>query len=236
MNSISLYAVDDYLLTRIAHRRYFSKDNEIKLIEDFSCAEECVKRMYQYPVDVVLMDIELPKMNGIEATKIIKEKFPKTKVIIFTSHKSEERILASLACGACGYVLKNNIGINLEKVIKMVANGTLSAGHARALISIPQYDQLKIAEEVVKGGLSVRDVEKKVKEYFAPPEEKVKKKVKVELSAELKELIVDMQRVFGTKVNAIGNDKKGRIYIDYYTRDDLDRLSEILEFLKNNKK
>jgi len=58
----------------------------------------------------------------------------------------------------------------------------------------------------------------------------------MELSLELKELIGDMQRVFGTRVNAIGNDKKGRIYIDYYTRDDLDRLSEILEFLKNSKK
>ena len=57
-----------------------------------------------------------------------------------------------------------------------------------------------------------------------------------EAKAELKELIVDMQRVFGTRVNAIGNDKKGRIYIDYYTRDDLDRLSELLEFLKTNKK
>ena len=52
---------------------------------------------------------------------------------------------------------------------------------------------------------------------------------------ELKELIGDMQRVFGTKVNAIGNDNKGRIYIDYYTRDDLDRLSELLESLKNKK-
>lgn len=123
-----------------------------------------------------------------------------------------------------------------QEVIKMVANGALSAGHARALIPVPQIDQIKIAEEVVKNGLSVRDVEKKVKEYFAPPEEKVKKKVKVELSAELKELISDMQRVFGTKVNAIGNDKKGRIYIDYYTRDDLDRLSELLEVLKSTNK
>ena len=43
-----------------------------------------------------------------------------------------------------------------------------------------------------------------------------------------------MQRTLGTKVNAIGNDKKGRIYIDYYTRDDLDRLSEIIEFVKEN--
>lgn len=123
-----------------------------------------------------------------------------------------------------------------QEVIKMVANGALSAGHARALIPVPQIDQIKIAEDVVKNGLSVRDVEKKVKEYFASPEEKVKKKVKVELSAELKELISDMQRVFGTKVNAIGNDKKGRIYIDYYTRDDLDRLSELLEVIKNANK
>ena len=122
-----------------------------------------------------------------------------------------------------------------QDVIKMVANGNLSAGHERALISVPEKDQYKIAENAVKDGLSVRDIEKKVKEYFAPPEEKAKKKIKQELSAELKDLIVSMQRVFGTKVNAIGNDKKGRIYIDYYTRDDLDRLADILEFVKNNK-
>ena len=123
-----------------------------------------------------------------------------------------------------------------QEVIKMVANGELSAGHARALISVPNIDQVKIAESVVKDGLSVRDVEKKVKDYFAPPEEKIKKKIKMELSLEMKELIGDMQRVLGTRVNAIGNDKKGRIYIDYYNRDDLDRISEIIEFLKKNKK
>ncbi len=118
------------------------------------------------------------------------------------------------------------------EVMKMVESGTLSAGHARAIISLPQIDQLKIANSAVKEELSVREVEKKVKEYFMTPEEKAKKKQKMELSNELKELISDMQRVLGTKVNAIGNDKKGRIYIDYYTRDDLDRISEIIEFLK----
>ena len=123
-----------------------------------------------------------------------------------------------------------------SEVIKMVANGQLSAGHARALISVPTTDQIKIAEKAIKDELSVRDVEKSVKDYFTPPEEKAKKKIKQELSAELKELIGEMQRVFGTKVNAIGNDRKGRIYIDYYTRDDLDRLSEILEYVKKNKK
>ncbi len=121
------------------------------------------------------------------------------------------------------------------EVIKLVANGDLSAGHARALIPVPQADQIKIAQGSVKDGCSVRDIEKKVKDYFMPPEEKAKKKARIELSAELKELVSDMQRVLGTKVNAIGNDKKGRIYIDYYTRDDLDRIAEFLELVKNHK-
>ncbi len=118
------------------------------------------------------------------------------------------------------------------EVKKMVETGALSAGHARALISVPESDQKKMANAIAKDGLSVREVEKKVKEYFMTPEEKARKKQKQELSIELKELVSDMQRVFGTKINAIGNDNKGRIYIDYYTRDDLDRLSEIVEYLK----
>ena len=126
--------------------------------------------------------------------------------------------------------------LNLSKdVVKLVVNGTLSAGHARALISLPEADQLKFANKAIKEGYSVREVEKSVKEFFEPPEVKAKKKQKQELSLELKELIGDMQRVLGTKVNAIGNDKKGRIYIDYYTRDDLDRISEIIENLKKKK-
>ena len=123
-----------------------------------------------------------------------------------------------------------------SEVIKMVADGKLSAGHAKSLVSVPHEDQIKIAETAVKDGLSVREVEKRVKDYFDPPEVKAKKKIKMELSAELKELIGQMQRTFGTKVNAIGNDKKGRIYIDYYTRDDLDRLAEIVEYVDKNMK
>ena len=120
-------------------------------------------------------------------------------------------------------------------VIEMVQDGALSAGHARSIVAIPKADQKKIADSVVKNGLSVRATEKLVKDYFVPPEEK-KKKAAMPLSNELKELIGDMQRVFGTKVNAIGNDNKGRIYIDYYTRDDLDRLAEILEKLKKDER
>ena len=121
------------------------------------------------------------------------------------------------------------------EVTKLVAMGELSAGHARTLVTVPAHDQIKMANMAVKEGLSVRDLEKMVKDYFIPPEEKEKKKIRQELSVELKDLVGEMQRVFGTKVNAIGNDNKGRIYIDYYTRDDLDRLSDFLQILRKNK-
>ena len=63
-----------------------------------------------------------------------------------------------------------------------------------------------------------------------------KKNTQKPISVELKDMINRMHRDFGTKVQAIGNDKKGRIYIDYYTRDDLDRIIEILDLIEKHKK
>ena len=120
-------------------------------------------------------------------------------------------------------------------VVSLVANNKLSAGHARALITLPESEQVKFAKEAVKTGMSVRDVEEKVKDYFTPPEEK-KKKPHAEQSADLKEFISRMQRVLGTKVNAIGNETKGRIYIDYYIKEDLDRIADIIDFVEKNMK
>lgn len=79
--------------------------------------------------------------------------------------------------------------------------------------------------------VSVREFEKMVKNYLSPKPEKKK----VEQSLELKDLISRMQRVFATKVTALGNDNRGRIYIDYYNRDDLDRIVEIVETVQKTK-
>ena len=113
----------------------------------------------------------------------------------------------------------------------MVEDGRLSAGHARALVVIEDTNQqIKLARQSADGKMSVRDLEKAVKNILNPPKKAVTKVS--EQSLELKELIQDMQRVFATKVSAIGNDNKGRIYIDYYSRDDLDRLADMVELLK----
>ena len=118
-----------------------------------------------------------------------------------------------------------------SEVIALVAAGKLSAGHARALITLPEDVQLKLAQDAIKDGLSVRDIERSVRDYFATPDElaEKKEKKKQQVSIELKDLIERMRHAFKTKVSLIGNDKKGRIYIDYYNTDDLDRISEIVE-------
>lgn len=115
-------------------------------------------------------------------------------------------------------------------VLKLVENGRLSAGHARCLVVVSDYtQQLKFANMACDNKMSVRDLEKAVKNYLNP---KKLSNQKAEQSVELKELVNEMQRVFSTKVSVIGNDKKGRIYIDYYSRDDLDRIAELIELAK----
>lgn len=116
-------------------------------------------------------------------------------------------------------------------VVKMIEDGRLSSGHARSLVVVDDTtQQLKLAKQAADGKMSVRDLEKAVKNYLNPPKHASAKTS--EQSLELKELINEMQRVFATKVSAIGNDNKGRIYIDYYSRDDLDRLADMIELLK----
>ena len=120
-----------------------------------------------------------------------------------------------------------------EAVITLVREGKLSSGHARTLVSVPKEEQLSLAEECVKNGWSVREAERAVKQYLNPPEVLAKEREKKNAlqNAELKHLVERLRTAFKTKVSLIGTDKKGRIYIDYYSRDDLDRLSEILDII-----
>ena len=142
----------------------------------------------------------------------------------------------SVRIGKSRSAVANTLGLLTltETVIKLVESNKLSAGHARALVTLPADIQTSIANKAVKDKLSVRDVEQAVKDYYNPPEKK--KAAAKPMSVELKDMINRMQRDFGTKVQAIGNDKKGRIYIDYYTRDDLDRILEILDLIEKHKK
>jgi len=120
-----------------------------------------------------------------------------------------------------------------DTVVDMVAQNRLSVGHAKILHALPKDAQSQMAYRAVDGKMTVRKFEEMVKAYKAPEEVK---KERYEFNIEFSELINDLQKVFATKVTAIGNNNKGRIYIDYYNKDDLDRFVQIAQVLKDKMK
>ena len=118
-------------------------------------------------------------------------------------------------------------------VIGLIESGQLSAGHARTLVRIPKEKQLAFAEEAIKRGYSVREMERTVKAFLTPPEVmKMENDAKAAAKSEqLKAFVERMRSTFRTKVSLIGNEKKGRIYIDYYSQEDLFRFEEFLEIV-----
>lgn len=173
----------------------------------------------------IIENLQREDLNPVEAARAIKELMDEYGL---TQDAVAERI------GKSRPAVANTLRLLslYPDVLKMVEEGKISAGHARCLVAVENRDnQIKLANAVVQKNLSVRDLEKAVKNLENPQRRQI---VSQEQSLELKELIIQMQKTFATKVTAIGNDNKGRIYIDYYTRDDLDRISELLDLL--NKK
>lgn len=117
-----------------------------------------------------------------------------------------------------------------KEIQNMVRDLSLSTGHAKVLLGVKVPDlQLALAKEVVQKKLSVRDLEMRLAALAAEKKVPAAKKA---VSLELRAMIDDMQRVFGTKVRVAGSDKKGKIVIDYYNEDDLERIFELVEKLK----
>ena len=173
----------------------------------------------------IIENLQREDLNPIEAARAIKELMEEYS---FTQEAVADRI------GKSRPAITNTLRLLTlsPEVIALIEKNKLSAGHARALVVIEDKDmQVKLAYAAQDNKMSVRDLEKAVKDYLNPKANKPKKVQ--EQSLELKELILNMQRTFATKVSAIGNDRKGRIYIDYYNRDDLDRICELIEKLRD---
>ena len=173
----------------------------------------------------IIENLQREDLNPVEAAKAIKELMDEYGL---TQETVADRIGKSRSSVANTLRLLTLY----PDVLKLVEEGKLSAGHARCLVVIEDKNQqIKLAQLVVNKSISVRELEKAVKNLENPQRRHI---IIPEQSLELKELIIQMQKTFATKVSAVGNDNKGRIYIDYYTRDDLDRIAELLELL--NKK
>lgn len=171
----------------------------------------------------IIENLQREDLNPIEAARAIKQLMEEYNL---TQEAVAERIGKS----------RPNIANVLRlltlypDVMTMVEEGKLSSGHARALVVVEDHLlQVKLANQAIKDKWTVRELEKAVKKLQHPI---TITKFKPNQSIELRDLIQTMQRVLGTKVSAIGNDDKGRIYIDYYNRDDLDRIADMITLLE----
>ena len=120
---IKVVIVEDYKLTRVGLRYALNEIENINVIAEAQNAEVGLEIIKKEKPDVVLMDLGLPGINGLEATQKVKMISPDTKIIILTSHDREEEVIASLGCGASGYCLKDIDPVTLSNVIKNVAKG-----------------------------------------------------------------------------------------------------------------
>ncbi len=121
---VRVIIVEDYKLTRVGLRYALNEIENINVIAEAQNAESGLEIIRKEQPDVVLMDLGLPGINGLEATSKVKEISPNTKVIILTSHDREEEVVASLGSGASAYCLKDIDPNTLSNVIKNVAKGT----------------------------------------------------------------------------------------------------------------
>ncbi|MCD8307509.1 MAG: ParB/RepB/Spo0J family partition protein [Clostridia bacterium] len=171
----------------------------------------------------LIENLQREDLNPIDAATAMKQLMTDYKL---TQDELAERI------GKSRPAIANTLRLlNLSpEVMEMVKDGKLSAGHARTLLGMSDSEQLAKAKETVKNQYSVRQLEKIVKSGKGGKKDK-----KTITSLELQTLIDRMRRNFRTKVSMIGSDKKGRIYIDYYSKDDLERISEIMDIVERQK-
>ena len=123
--TIKILLVEDQKLIRVGLKSLFEDQNEIIVSAEAQSGKEAVEQFKITQPDVVVMDIGLPDISGIEATKKILEHDSKAKVIILTSHLSEQEIIDALHAGACAYVMKDISTDALKMIIKTVKDGAM---------------------------------------------------------------------------------------------------------------
>lgn len=123
MNTTSIVIIDDHQLFREGVKRILDFESTFEVLAEGDDGNEAIGLVETYQPDVVIMDINMPQVNGVEATKQLVRQFPKTKVIILSIHDDENYVTHALKTGASGYLLKEMDADALIDAVKVVAEG-----------------------------------------------------------------------------------------------------------------
>jgi two-component system response regulator NreC len=135
-NKLSIVLADDHTILREGLRALLTADSNFEIVGEARDGREAVRCVEKLGPDLLLMDLSMPRMSGMDAIREIKKRYPDTKIIALTVHKTEEYLLTTLQAGADGYVLKDATHDELILAIKNVRGGKsyLSPGVSEKVI------------------------------------------------------------------------------------------------------
>lgn len=136
--SITIAIVEDLDVVRNGLKDFISINTDFVVIGTYKTGEEALVELPQITPDIVIMDINLPGMNGIECIKQVKGKSPKTQFMMFTVYENDEKVFEALKAGATGYLLKKTGLLQIAESLKELHEGgsPMSANIARKLVNV----------------------------------------------------------------------------------------------------
>jgi len=149
MDKTRVLLAEDHTIVRKGLRSLLDKETGIKVVEEAEDGREAILKAEELYPDVVVMDIAMPGLNGLEATRQIKKRFPDIKIIILTMHANEEYILQSLKAGASGYLIKKAAPVELISAINAVHKGNSFLSPSISRMVIDEY--IRRSKEISEG-------------------------------------------------------------------------------------
>lgn len=125
MEPISVLLVDDHPVVRQGLRSMLETDARLRIVGEAENGEDALSKVQEYAPQVVLIDIHMPVMDGLTATRRIKEKYPNTSVVVLTLYNNEQYVIEAVKAGAAGYLLKNASRDEISRTIREVNQGGL---------------------------------------------------------------------------------------------------------------
>ena len=161
MNPIDILLVDDHLLFREGLKSLLELMEEMHIVGEAGDGEEAIAMARELMPDVILMDIRLPGMSGVEATRIIKNEMPTVEIVMLTASEDDAHLFDSLKAGAQGYVLKNVASQELAKLIHGVLAGEAAISGVMASKILAELNKNETKEERELSGteLTKREIE-----------------------------------------------------------------------------
>jgi two-component system response regulator NreC len=156
---IRVLIADDHIIVRSGLRLLLEAEPDIDVVGEALDGEEALKLVEEHLPNVVLMDIAMPGMNGLEATQRIKAKWPQVQVLVLTMHRSDEYFFEMLKAGASGYILKGAETSDLIHAVRVVGRGEVYLYPSMAQKLVRDYVNILHWEEETGSLLSPREKE-----------------------------------------------------------------------------